>query len=121
VITHRRLDAALYEPTPPRTPRRIGRPRLKGKRLPTLVALAVDPATLWTRRVWVRIIAGCVPRRPWLGFALWLMYPGGVRPSTLRKFVVVVLVEIGNRIAHERARGLVGRAQRRSARPKPYV
>ncbi len=47
VITRLRLDAALYEPAPPRVPGQIGRPRQKGKRLPTLAARASDPATDW--------------------------------------------------------------------------
>ena len=42
-----RLDAALYEPAPPRKPGQIGRPRLKGKRLPTPAAVAEDPSTTW--------------------------------------------------------------------------
>src|SRR5215208_2099306 len=37
-ITRLRLDAALYEPAPPREPGQIGRPRLKGERLPNLSA-----------------------------------------------------------------------------------
>jgi hypothetical protein len=36
VSTRLRLDAALYEPTPPRKPKQNGRPRKKGTRLPTL-------------------------------------------------------------------------------------
>jgi DDE superfamily endonuclease len=47
-VTRLRLDAALYEPAPPRKPKQIGRPRLKGKRLPTLAAVAEDPSTIWT-------------------------------------------------------------------------
>ena len=47
-VTRLRLDAALYEPAPPRKPKQIGRPRLKGKRLPTLAAVADDPSTTWT-------------------------------------------------------------------------
>jgi DDE superfamily endonuclease len=47
VVTRLRLDAALYAPAPPRRPHQTGRPRLKGKRLPTLAAVAVDPATVW--------------------------------------------------------------------------
>ena len=47
-ITRLRLDAVLYEPAPPRDPHHIGRPRLKGKRLPRLASVADDPATVWT-------------------------------------------------------------------------
>jgi hypothetical protein len=46
-ITRLRLDAALYEPAPPRRPHQIGRPRLKGERLPNLSEVAEDPATVW--------------------------------------------------------------------------
>jgi hypothetical protein len=42
-----RLDAALYEPAPERQPGQAGRPRKKGKRLPTLEAVATDPDTVW--------------------------------------------------------------------------
>jgi DDE superfamily endonuclease len=46
-ITRLRLDAALYEPAPPRRPHQIGRPRLKGERLPNLSGVAEDPNTVW--------------------------------------------------------------------------
>jgi hypothetical protein len=46
-ITRLRLDAALYEPAPPRRPHQIGRPRLKGARLPNLSVVAEDPRTVW--------------------------------------------------------------------------
>jgi hypothetical protein len=46
-ITRLRLDAALYEPAPPRKPHQIGRPRLKGERSPNLSVVAEDPATAW--------------------------------------------------------------------------
>jgi hypothetical protein len=46
-ITRLRLDAALYEPAPARRPGQIGRPRLKGERLPNLSEVAQDPATVW--------------------------------------------------------------------------
>src|SRR5947209_7713853 len=36
VLTRLRLDATLYEPPPVRRPGQNGRPRLKGKRLPSL-------------------------------------------------------------------------------------
>ena len=47
-ITRLRLDGALYEPAPPRYPGQIGRPRLKGERLPNLSVVAEDPRTDWT-------------------------------------------------------------------------
>jgi DDE superfamily endonuclease len=46
-ITRLRLDAALYEPAPPRRPRQIGRPRIKGERLPNLSVVADAPNTVW--------------------------------------------------------------------------
>lgn len=49
MVTRLRLDAALYEPASPRTPGQIGRPRKKGKRLPTLKAVLDAPSTEWTR------------------------------------------------------------------------
>jgi hypothetical protein len=47
-LTRWRLDAALYEPVPPRKPRHTGRPRLKGKRLPTLAQVLRDEGPGWT-------------------------------------------------------------------------
>src|SRR5829696_3476582 len=47
-ITRLRLDAALYEPAPPRKPHQMGRPRLKGERLTNLSAVVEDPKTAWT-------------------------------------------------------------------------
>ena len=46
-VTRLRLDAALYEPAHPRRPGQIGRPRLKGERLPNLSVVAEDPNTAW--------------------------------------------------------------------------
>jgi hypothetical protein len=46
-VTRLRLDAALYEPAPPRRPHQMGRPRLKGERLPNLSVVAQDPSTQW--------------------------------------------------------------------------
>jgi hypothetical protein len=48
VITRLRLDAALYAPAPPPQPKQKGRPRVKGKRLPTLHHRIADPTTRWT-------------------------------------------------------------------------
>ena len=46
-ITRLRLDAALYEPAPPRRPSTIGRPRTKGTRLPTPAQVLADSGTGW--------------------------------------------------------------------------
>ena len=45
-VTRLRLDAALYEPASPYSGK--GRPRKKGKRLPTLAHVLQHPDTLWT-------------------------------------------------------------------------
>ncbi len=47
VITRLRLDAAVYQPAPPRQPKQQGRPRKKGKRLPTLAQLQETAPTAW--------------------------------------------------------------------------
>jgi hypothetical protein len=49
LITRLRLDAALYAPAPHRKVGQKGRPRLKGKRRPTLKAMLDDTARMWTR------------------------------------------------------------------------
>jgi hypothetical protein len=54
VITRLRLDAGLYAPAPPHTPGTTGRPRVKGKRLPKLEQVAVNPDTVWQRVVVAR-------------------------------------------------------------------
>jgi hypothetical protein len=46
IITRLRLDAALYEPATPHAGQ-VGRPRKKGKRLPTLQAVLDDSQTEW--------------------------------------------------------------------------
>ena len=48
-ISRLRLDAALFEPAPPRLPGQIGRPRVKGQRLPSPGQLLDHPDVSWTR------------------------------------------------------------------------
>ena len=50
-ITRLRLDAALYDPAPPRLPGTNGRPRTKGARLPNLSEVLADAGTGWQRMV----------------------------------------------------------------------
>jgi hypothetical protein len=47
IITRLRLDAGLYEPAPERRPGTMGRPRVKGRRLPTLEQVRDHPETEW--------------------------------------------------------------------------
>ena len=86
MVTRLRLDAALYDPAPPRGKSTKGRPRLKGKRQPTLQARLADPKTEW-RRVLVRWY-GEVERELELatGTAIW--YHGGMPPVSIRWVIV---------------------------------
>ena len=71
LIAPLRLDAVLHETPPPRQPGARGRPRLKGRRLPTLAERLDDAATPW-QSLCVRWYDG---RLRWLqvssGAALW--------------------------------------------------
>jgi DDE superfamily endonuclease len=83
VITRLRLDAALYEPAPPRRPRQNGRPRLKGNRLPTLAALAVAATTRWTA-VTVAQWYGAGERTVEVASETAVWYHSGLPPVPLR-------------------------------------
>jgi hypothetical protein len=49
MITRLRLDARLFEPPPPRRPGTRGRPRIIGRRLPSLAERLADPNSPWQR------------------------------------------------------------------------
>ncbi len=49
VVARLRLDARLFGPPPPRTPRTVGRPRVVGARQPTLAQRLGRPDTPWRR------------------------------------------------------------------------
>jgi DDE superfamily endonuclease len=49
MITRLRLDAALYDPAPPREKGTKGAPRKKGDRQPSLAQRLTDPETVWER------------------------------------------------------------------------
>jgi len=49
MITRLRLDAALYDPAPPREKDTKGAPRKKGDRQPSLAQRLDDPTTVWER------------------------------------------------------------------------
>ena len=86
LITRLRLDAALYRPAPARRRGQNGRPRLKGKRLPSLAQRLKQSYTRWQgcRLTWY----GGAVRRLQLatGTAVW--YRGGKPPVTIRWVLV---------------------------------
>lgn len=47
LITRLRIDANLFAPAPPRRSGQMGRPRLKGRRLPKFAAVLANPRTVW--------------------------------------------------------------------------
>jgi hypothetical protein len=83
VVTRLRLDAALYDPAPPRRPGQIGRPRLKGARQPPLAAVAADPDTGWTALT-VGQWYGAGERTVEVASATAVWYHSGLPPVPLR-------------------------------------
>ena len=82
VITRLRLDAALYDPAPPRPAGTKGRPRRKGTRQPTLHARLPDPQTVW-QTLTVRWYGGS-QRTIEVATATAVWYHGGLPPVPLR-------------------------------------
>jgi len=83
MVTRLRLDAALYEPAPPREPGKRGRPRLKGKRLPKLEQVLRDPKTEWTETM-VRDWYGQGPTIVELASSTAVWYHSGKPPVPIR-------------------------------------
>jgi hypothetical protein len=82
IITRLRLDAALYDPAPPRSAGTVGRPRQKGARQPTLAQRLGDPTTRW-QPLTVRWYGGEV-RAIEVATATAVWYHGGLPPVALR-------------------------------------
>jgi DDE superfamily endonuclease len=83
IITRLRLDAALYDPPPPRAPGQRGRPRRKGKRRPTLEAVLADAKTQW-RKLTVDDWYGEGPREVDVATDTAVWYPAGKPPVAIR-------------------------------------
>jgi DDE superfamily endonuclease len=86
VITRLRLDAALYDPPPPREPGTKGRPRVKGERQPTLAARLLDPDTAWETLAIPWYGGGTAQVEVATGTALWY-HPGA--PTVALRWVLL--------------------------------
>jgi hypothetical protein len=87
MVVRFRMDAALYEPALPRLPNQKGRPRKKGKRLPTLLKVAADPKTVWTSQV-MRTWYGEVKRTIEFTSQTAVWFHNGQPPLPLRWVIV---------------------------------
>jgi hypothetical protein len=87
VITRLRLDAALYDPPPPRAPGTQGRPRLKGKRRPTLEAVLTAERTQWSTRI-VAQWYGEGPREVEIATDTAVWYHTGKPPVAIRWLLI---------------------------------
>jgi hypothetical protein len=82
-IVRFRLDAALYEPAPEAVPGQRGRPRKKGKRLPTLEQVAQNPNTHW-QKITVPDWYGEGPKTVEIVSATAVWYHSGMPPLPIR-------------------------------------
>ena len=87
MVVRFRMDAALYEPAPPRRKGQNGRPRKKGKRLPTLEQVAAKSKTVWKRHV-VRCWYGEAKRVIEITTDTAVWYHGGQPPLPIRWVIV---------------------------------
>jgi hypothetical protein len=87
LVVRFRMDAALYDPAPARKPKQMGRTRKKGKRLPTLQAVAANPHTIWTRHV-MRYWYGEVKRTIEFTSNTAVWFHGGQPPLPIRWVIV---------------------------------
>ena len=87
VIGRSRPDAALYKPAPARSPRQLGRPRLRGERLKSPGAQAAAPRAPW-RSVEVTAYGRVVTVKVLVIDALWYHVAGSdlVRTVVVRNF-----------------------------------
>ena len=87
LVTRLRMDAALYDPAPVRKPGTHGRPRLKGKRRPTLQQVLSDPQTKW-ERVTIENWYGEGEREVEVSTETAVWYHNGKPPVPIRWFLI---------------------------------
>jgi len=87
LVTRLRIDASLFAPAPPRRPGQMGRPRLKGRRLPTFKAVLADPKTMWSRTTVAEWYGG-QPRELEVASDTAVWYHSGLPPAPIRWVLV---------------------------------
>jgi hypothetical protein len=91
IVTRLRLDAALYDPAPPRQAGQRGAPRKKGARQPNLSARVDDPTTVWTEHTIAWYGRTIRKVRLATGTAVW--YHSGMSPVALRWVLIADLAD----------------------------
>jgi len=87
LITRLRIDASLFAPAPPRRAGQMGRPRVKGRRLPTFKAVLADPKTVWMP-ITVTEWYGGRPRKLEIVSDAAVWYSSGLPPASIRWVLV---------------------------------
>ncbi len=87
LITRLRIDASLFAPAPPRRPGQMGRPRLKGQRLPKFAVMLADPKTAWSPINLIEWYGG-QQRRLEIVSGLAVCYHSGLPPAQVRWVLV---------------------------------
>jgi hypothetical protein len=87
LVTRLRIDASLFAPAPPRRAGQMGRPRVKGRRLPAFKAVLANPKTIWmplTVTEWY----GGRPRQLEIVADTAVWYHSGLPPALIRWVLV---------------------------------
>ena len=87
LVTRLRIDASLFAPAPPRRVGQMGRPRVKGRRLPAFKAVLADPKTVWVP-ITVTKWYGGKPRRLEIVSDTAVWYNSGLPPAPIRWVLV---------------------------------
>jgi hypothetical protein len=87
LVTRLRIDASLFAPAPPRRAGQMGRPRVKGRRLPTFKAVLADPKIVWTS-ITVTEWYGGKPRKLEIVSDTAIWYNSGLPPALIRWVLV---------------------------------
>jgi hypothetical protein len=87
LITRLRIDASLFAPAQPRRPGQMGRPRVKGQRLPKFATMLADPKTAWSPINLTEWYGGQQRKLEIVsGVAVW--YNSGLPPADIRWVLV---------------------------------